>query len=126
MAKARDGLRKAALISKPVLTLFQESDSGSMQNMRDQMYAFISTGITFSIIRDTSFRNINLLPCEVGLVQADGACVLATEGLTSLQEIAADSTVEDRVLTIDRKSKHVITETGQRIPYDKLVLCLGS
>lgn len=112
MAKARDGLRQKAYDKETCPYPVPGIGFRVYAKHADQIKAFTSTGVAFSVIRYTSFRNIYLLPGEVGLVQDDGARVLANEALTSLRVIVDDSTVEDRVLKIDRKFKHVKTESG--------------
>ena len=117
---------KSLLQRKPVLSIFDHRDSGSMETMRDQMNAFGSTSTPFDILRDASQLNVQLNADEVGLLQQDGACIMATEALSSLRDLVSDNMVEDRIVRIDVQRKIVVGESGSEYPYDKLVLCAGA
>jgi N-methyl-L-tryptophan oxidase len=117
---------KQLLLKKPVLTIFNETDPGSMQNMRDQMNAFAATRTEFELRRDTSDLNVKLAENEIALLQEDGACVLATEALTSLRDLAESVSSDDRIIRINTSDKTLVGESGTKYKYDKLILCAGA
>jgi len=56
---------------------------------------------------------------EVAFLQNDGACILATEAMMAMRDLASNHMHKDRIVKIDRSRKTVIV-------YSKLVLCLGA
>ena len=114
------------MIQKPVLSVFDETDRGSMECMQEQLDAFSQTGVEHSVVKDASALNFKLHKNEIGIIQNEGACAYATEALCALRDIAAPHMLDERIVKIDQTRKELVAESGKRIPYEKLILCAGA
>ena len=115
-------MNKKLLIKTPVLTLFRQDQTGSMEAFRDQMKAFEATQTDYEIVK--KHDGVKFFENDVGLIQNDGACVLASEAVSGLREFVGYE--EERVVRIDRNRKWVETESGKKYEYDKLILTAGA
>ena len=115
-------LNKKLLIPTPVLTLFRQDQTGSMEAFRDQINAFEKTRTGFEIIK--KFPGVKFFENDIGLIQNDGACVLASESVSGLREFVGFE--EEKVVRLNRERKEIVTESGKIFPYDKVILTAGA
>ncbi len=106
----------------PVLTFFRQDQTGSMGAFRDQINAFKNTRTEFEIIK--KFPGVNFFENDIGLIQNDGACVLASESVSGLREFVGFE--EEKVVRLNRERNEIVTESGKIFHYDKVILTAGA